>query len=336
MKSTLSVLVAASTLACLSACGGGGGDDSRTSPAPLGPVAITSTNESGVARASVNGGLSVSLAQGALGSGAAPSSVTGHAHAVGVALQRALQAALRQRTTIASASAHPAAVSTNVSNCGVSGSLTLAVNDKDSNGQLSGGDVLTATFAQCKESATLAVSGTLVITLTGTPTDTQFSASAQFQSLSVQDSGVASTLAGSVAITETDTTTLSDTTITVGSGGLSAAMSSPGYSDGVIFDAGMVIATHVSAPAATFSVSMAGSFTSQSIGGRVTVATPVALSQAFADTYPSHGQLRISGASGSTLLLTVLDATQVELKLDANGDNSFESTSTVAWATLIP
>jgi hypothetical protein len=334
MKSTLSVLVAASTLALLCACGGGG--DSTPTPPGNAPVAITSTNQSNVARASVNGGLAVSLAQGALGGGATPAAVTNRSHALGVALQRALQAATRQRTTIASTSAHPAAVSSDVSNCDVSGSMTMAFNDKDSNNRLSAGDVLTATFAQCKESATLSVNGTVAITITGTPTDTQFSASAQFQNLAVQDSGVTSTLTGTVAIAETDTSTLSDTTITVGSDGLSAAMSSTGYSDAVVFEPGMVFTTSVIGTTSTFSVSMAGSFTAQSIGGRVTVATPVALSQGFGDAYPSSGQVRITGASGSTLLVTALSATQVQLQLDANGDGTYETTSTVAWATLIP
>ena len=334
MKSNLSVLLAGSTLALLCACGGGG--DSTPTPPSKAPVAITSANQSDVARASVNGGLAVSLAQGALGSGATPAGVTSRSHALGLTMQRALQLATSQRMAIAGASAHPATVSTDVSNCDVSGSMTIEVNDKDSNSRLSNGDVLTATFAQCKESATLSVSGTVVITIAGTPTDTQFAASAQFQGLTVQDSGVTSTLAGTVAISESDTSTLSDTTITVGNDGLSATMASSGYNDAVVFESGMVISTNVSGTTSTFSVSMAGSFTAQSIGGRVTIATPVALSQGFGDTYPSRGQVRITGASGSTLLATVLSDTQVELKLDANGDNTFESTSTVAWSTLIP
>ena len=334
MKSTLSTLVATSTLALLGACGGGGGGDSTPTPSGA-PVAITSTNQSDVARASVNGGLAVSLAQGALGSGSTPTSVTGRSHALAVAMQRALQAATG-RKGVAGASAHPLATTVDTNACDVSGTMTTSFNDKDGNSQLSSGDVLTATFAQCKESATLSVSGVVVVTITATPTDTQFLANAQFQSLAVQDSGVTTTLSGAVAISETDSDTQSNTTIAVATGGLNATIVSSGYNDTVAFESGMVFTTSVVDASATFSVAMAGTFSATSIGGRVTIATPVPLTQGFTDAYPSHGQVRLTGASGSTLLATVLSATQVELKLDANGDGTFESDTTVAWSTLIP
>src|SRR5690348_17039036 len=60
MKSSLSTVVAASTLALLSACGGGGGDSPSQGD---GKVTITSANQDEVVRASVTAGLSVSTTQ---------------------------------------------------------------------------------------------------------------------------------------------------------------------------------------------------------------------------------------------------------------------------------
>ena len=74
----------------------------------------------------------------------------------------------------------------------------------------------------------LSVNGVVVVTITGTPTDTHFLANAQFQSLAVQDAGVTTTLSGAVAISESDSSTQSDTTIAVGTGGLNATIVSSG------------------------------------------------------------------------------------------------------------
>jgi hypothetical protein len=84
------------------------------------------------------------------------------------------------------------------------------------------------------------------------------------------------------------------------------------------------------------SVSLNGSFSATSIGGRVTVTTLVPLTALSGDDYASAGVVKIVGASGSTVLATVIDDTQVQLRLDANGDGTYESTTDVPWATLLP
>ncbi len=332
MKSSLSTLVATSTLAFLAACGG---SDGGTSSQPDGKVAITSANQNDVARASIDGGLAVSLAQGSLGGGAAPASVAGRSHALGVLLQRAVDTAVGRRS-VASVGAHPAAVSTSTSDCSNGGTFTSAFDDKDGNNQVSGGDVITATFAQCGESSTVTVNGSVVVTVTGTPTDTQFSASAQFQNLTIVDDGATSTVSGTVAVTETDMTTLSDSTITVGAGGLTVGVASSGYNDTIAFQQGLVITTAVVGTGSNVSVTVAGSLSSTALGGTVGIVTPVALSQGDTDPYPVSGEMIITGGSGSKLLVTVLNNAQVKLELDANGDGSIDSTSTVAWSTLLP
>lgn len=332
MKFAIHTLVAASALALLSACGG---DDSPSSPTSA-PLAITSTNQTDVARASINGGLAISLAQGSLGGGSSSSAVASRAHALGAVLARVLHVAAGQRKGIASTGAHASAVSTSTDACAVSGTVTTTFDDKDGNGYASNGDVLTAAFSQCRDSTSSTINGTVVVTIVGTPSDSQFTANAQFQDVSVVDSGATSTVNGAASLTETDGPTTSNSSITVGNAGLTITVASASYNDSLVFDAGTVVTTNESSSSGTTSITASGAFSSHLLGGHVTIATPTPLVQADADAYPRSGVIHIIGASGSALLLTVLSNAQVQLQLDANGDGTYESTSTVAWTTLVP
>ncbi len=325
MKSTLSILVAASALAMLAACGGGGGDDSPTSKS----VAITSANQTAVARASLSGGTAVALAQGSLGAGGTSGTLAVHTLA-----RRVIAAVTNQRKAVASAGVHATTTNTTTDTCQVSGSITVTLDDRDGSGTLSNGDVITASFAQCKDSDTSSINGAIAITLTATPTDSAFDASANFQNVAVVSGSLSSSVSGVVALHEVDGVTVSTSRLTVGSGGLTASVTSPSYTDSVSFESGMTFAT--SATADTISESLDGSFTASSIGGRVTVSTQSPLTSSLDSDYPSAGVVKIVGASGSTVLATVLDATQVQLQLDANGDGTYESTTDVPWATLMP
>lgn len=330
MKFNASIFASAGIAAVLAACGGSG--DSAPSSGATKTVAITAANQSDVARAAVNGGFSLALVQNEASNGGTASATA--TVAVERALQHALRDAVGQRRSVASASAHPDTGSSQTDPCGVSGTLTSAWNDVDNNSQLTAGDVLTASFQQCQDTPTLLISGALSITLTGTPTATQFAANAVLQNVVVVYAGVSYTMAGSVALAEVDTDTLSSSDFTVGTSGLTVTIASTGYSDSIAFDAGMRVSSSFLAGAS--SVTMTGSFVAQSIGGRATISTPQALSTQAGATYPSQGQVLIAGASGSTLLATVLNATQVQLQVDANGDGTIDGTTVVTWASLIP
>lgn len=339
MKSSLCTLVAASALSFLTACGGSGDDNTQVLP-PGGSVTITSANQTNVARAGVNSGLSVAMAQGALGSGqsAAPDAA-GRAHAMASLVRRALDNAGRK--SVASLGAHAAAVNTSTDNCAAGGTIASAFDDKDGNQMLSAGDVITTTFSQCRESATNIVNGVVVITISATPivnaTSSQLSVNAQFQALAVVDDGSTYTIDGLVAVAETDndTSAVSNATLTVGAGGLGVVVASTGYNDSLTFGQGLVITTATAYDGSTGSVSVAGTLTSASLGGPVTIATPVVLTASSSDPYPSAGQMIITGASGSKLVITVLNNAQVKLELDSNGDGTIDSTSTVAWSALV-
>jgi len=336
MKSTLSILAAASTLALLSACGGGDGGTSHTvSPTGLN---ITSANQEAVTHATVTGGLAVSniqTATNAAGGGQQPTSVAGRAHSLSALMQRTLAASVKSRMSIQSASAHPAALA-DTQACGVSGSLTTTFDDRDSNGLLSAGDGLSVQFNDCRDSATSLYNGKAVITLTTVPSASQITASADFQNVSSVQGASTSAIDGSLVVAETDSDTESTTSLTVGTGALTITLASPGYSDVVTLSSGTRITVDQQFAAGRTALTYDGVLQAQSApGGGVTLTTVSPIVQLDADAYPSSGVLKAKGQHGA-LLLTVLNATTVQEQLDADDDGTYESTTTVAWSTLMP
>ena len=335
MKTTLSILAAASTL-LLSACGGGGDGTSHT----VGPtgLSITSSNEDAVTRSTVTGGLAVSNIQTATdsaGTGVQPTGVASRAHSLAALAQRALAAGASSRRTVASASAHPAALA-DTQACAVSGSLTVTFDDRDNNGLLSAGDVLSVQFNQCRDSATSLYNGKAVITLTTVPNASQITASADFQNVSSVEGGVTSSIDGTLVIAETDSDTDSTTSLTVGDAGLAIAVASTGYNDVVTFAAATRITVDQQFSAGRTALTYDGVVQAQSVpGGAVTLTTVSPIVQLDADAFPSSGVLKAKGAHG-TLLLTVLSATSLQEQLDADDDGTYESTTVVAWSSLFP
>lgn len=336
MKSTLSILAAASTLALLSACGGGDGATSHT----VGPtgLSITSANQDAVTHASITGGLAVSniqAATSAAGNGQQPTGVATRAHSLSALMQRALAAGVKSRMSIQGASTHPASLA-DTQACSVSGSLTVTLDDRDGSGLLSTGDVLSVQFNNCRDSATSLYNGKAVLTLTTVPNASQITASADFQNVSSVQGTSTSAINGSLVVAETDSDTDSTTSLTVGSTALTITLASPGYSDVVTLSAGTRIMVDQQFAAARTAQSYDGTLQAQSIpGGAVTLTTVSPIVQLDADAYPSSGVLKVKGAHG-TLLLTVLSATTLQEQLDADDDGTYESTTTVAWSTLFP
>jgi hypothetical protein len=67
----------------------------------------------------------------------------------------------------------------------------------------------------------------------------------------------------------------------------------------------------------------------------VSFSTPTTIVRRGTDMYPYTGVLLISGASNSALRLTVLNNSQVQEELDADGNGIYESSTTLDWATLL-
>jgi len=345
MRSIPHLLAATAALAFLSACGGGGGD---STPAPtVTAVAITSSNQAKVARATVDGGLALTQSQGlqatdratALSVKASPSPA--RIGAIETAIRRALGSMFVQRRTMASADARPAVASSTTDSCDASGSVTVTVDDRDNSGTISSGDTLALAFAQCKDSADDLLDGTMVITMSNvassTSTRLEFTGSLAFQQVSVDLGQTSASINGSVTLSALETSASLQMSLSVGSGGLTVSASWPTFSDTIVYEAGMQIATtETMTSPSTMTVALDGALTAASIGGRVTVTTPQAFAQLESAAYPHAGQVLVTGASGSKLRITVIDITQLQLELDADGNGAYEATTIVPWSTLLP
>ena len=347
MTSIRHLLAASAVLAGLSACGGGGG----SSPAPtVSAVAITSGNQTTVARAAVDGGLALTQSEGqdttdrTTAQSLRAASPSTHAGAIDAALQRGVDAIFAERRTAASASSSTTprllVASSDTANCAAGGTVTTTFDDRDNNLTFSGGDTISIAFAQCKDSAADQIDGTMVFTISSvasaTLSDIDFSGSVAFQGLSVVLGQTSAGINGSVSVTFVKTSKLLQVALTVGAGGLGVSASAPGYSDSIVYESGMQIATSVTlALPSTSTVSLNGSFTTSSLNGRVSVSTVQPVSELSTDLYPYAGQIIVTGAAGCRLRITVIDATQVQLELDANGDGIYEASTTVPWGALL-
>ena len=326
----------------LAGCGGGG-DSTPATAAPT--VTITATNQGTVTRAIIDGGQAFGLSQpfaatggaGAQSIGSAPMALrTGVLQSV---VQRGLVAAFGSRHSVSIASAtRPAATSSSTDPCSVSGSITTTVSDTDNSQSLSRGDALTLTFNQCQDASDDVVSGVMIFTIgsvTSGQSNVQFSGSLAFEQLSASSGTRLANIQGSVGVAATITSTSFQIALTVGANALTVTSSATGYLDTIVYEPGMQVTVTATDGAVTQSdVTLNGSFTASSIGGRVVVATVLPLRQLGTDAYPSSGQVVVTGASGTHLRVTALSSTSVQLELDANGDGTYERSAVFAWDSI--
>lgn len=352
MTSVRILFAAAAATALLGACGGGGSD--AGAPPPAAPVAITPANQEIVARAAVDGGLALTRSQvlqadgragiqSAQGEGTARAAAPTSARAAVLSLtRRALNLAVPdQRRVRADARVRPLAVTRVTEDCTVSGTLTVAFDDRDDSQTLTANDRMELGFSSCKEAEDELVNGTIVFTIANVTAATElrqeFTGSMSFQNVSMNFGDAASSIHGSVSVGFLSTSTLAQLNLTVGSSGLSATVTAPSYSDTVTYEPGLAIESveNLTIPASS-TARINGSLSASTIGGLITLTTLQPVAQLHSDIYPYAGQIRVVGAASSALRITVLDNALVRIELDAGGDGVYEAATDLPWSTLAP
>lgn len=322
----------------VAACGGGGSD----APAPVpASIAVTTTNQDQVARASVSAVASVATTAGGVTGSSGGAGVAG---LPGVSRQIALALSGSRKTVLATGSSRPLASQSETVACPISGSITLTVNDANNNNQADAGDSISFTFTNCKTNADDNTNGSISVTLATfatTAVGANFSGTMSINLVASESATRSATVAGTVQASYTDlTTTQSRTDLTVGAAALTGTVTAGGVTETITYEAGFTISetdtTDVSGTTLSSSTQVSGTIASSVLSGRIVLQTVTPIVQLAADAYPSSGVLRVTGTSGSALRVTALNAVQVQIELDADGNGSYEASKTVNWTAVLP
>jgi len=329
--------VGAAWLVGFAACGGGGGD----SPAP--PVVslmdITALNRDNVGHAAVAAilalsptGATIPLATGSSGSGQLMS-----------ALSRPLSrwlSGMSARREQAQTVYGPYDYYTDM--CPGGGRLREWDDDRDESGadMPSVGDVVTLLFENCKDTVGGTANGTMTMSLTAitlSPVPT-VDAKVALSQMSVATANHSTTLNGSMLFHYALPVGTSPETARMTADGSVTVMVSThvGYSDTVTLHNGFAEEDVYDTALARTLSTVSGRLQSTTAGGLVDVGTVAGapITKYDTDAYPRAGTVQVKGRN-STLRLTALSANDVRLDLDADGNGSFESTSTVTWDWLL-
>jgi hypothetical protein len=226
--------------------------------------------------------------------------------------------------------------------CPSGGNFLASVTDSDNSQTLSAGDSVSISFNNC-----VSTSGTFTGSLGfrfdslsgtyGTPPYTM-GVTMTFGSFGVNSATYSASILGSItvtgsksganAFTQSISTTSLSTNATYGSVTRSRALTNFSASETRSADATY---TYLS------NFNLAGTLTSSGFTGTqaVSFSTPTTIVRRGTDIYPYTGVLLISGANKSALRLTAISNSQVQEDLDANGDGTYENSTTVNWNTLL-
>lgn len=310
------VLVAA-LAAGLAACGGGG--DGGPAPPPE-TVALTEANRDTVAHAVVAGAVGLGGADAVLPTSAALTAQRAFARSVRDGRMRAL-----------------VVLPPEVTNCNVSGTLTVIADDADNSGSESVGDALTLLFDQCVDSPGEIIDGRAAATLTRLDLDgSGFPTALDFRlvmtALTTASDNHSVRLDGAVLASWAVFSTNAVRVSMKADGPVTARVATPVFSDTVTLQNGF-LQLNEGDDVETASTIQGGVHSAEA-GGTVSVATQTRFRNVHTDEYPRSGVALITGLSGQ-LRMTAVSATEVRLELDANDDGTFENVVTVRWDWLI-
>lgn len=196
------------------------------------------------------------------------------------------------------------------------------------------GDQLSVDFENCMDGSAQ-IDGSITITFTDVSDnfmesgESSFSVSITFAALSVVAEEEFASIDGGASLTHT----ASEGATLLSINGTSLAVTS---SAGSVIMTNFEISEYTDLADEVFSFTLSGTVASEDLAGSVTVDTQAAFVQRFTDSYPHQGMLLIEGASGSSVLFTVLDNANVRFEVDANGDGTADETITTTWQDALP
>jgi hypothetical protein len=214
--------------------------------------------------------------------------------------------------------------------CAVGGTTTVSGNLANEV-TLTVGDTLTVSFAACDDGTTV-IDGTFsmkITSLSGDLTSGSFAlgVAVTLTSFEITENGETVTANGGISFltdarqSPTVTTTVTTDSLTVSGGGATNTL------------ADFSLTEVLDSVTSDYSLATQGTLTSTAFSGSVTFTTQVNLQGTGAD-HAVSGELLITGANGATIHIIVLDATNVRLELDLDGNGTVDQTLDATWDEL--
>jgi hypothetical protein len=315
--------------------GGGGGGDDR--------IAITSTNAEQIA------GMTATVPMGIASLGGLPEQIfttpepvittsLGAPHSAGLA-GYVLDQVPRAARSLADAGRVTAAVSEPEIIACETGQVVLTVDDADGDQVLSVGDSATVVMEDCQDvELGGTVTGSITLEFTALSGDVEnftppysMGVTARFKDFATAYEDTSLTINGDMGITagSDDGTHF---TLSISGDSLAAVETGPGADSRSLRDYVFAFTEHTGTGEQTFDGH--GDLRSEELGGSVHFTIPTPYSELMEEHFPHSGVMVVTGSGDSRLTITVLDATQVRLDTDEDGDGTPEATVTVLWQTL--
>lgn len=226
---------------------------------------------------------------------------------------------------------------------GTAGTYKIDWNDADNSNSITAADTFDITFSKCYSStdkqtvdgkitlSKMTVSG--VATPGTTSTTYSLDATVALSTLSMTDASGTETLNGQFELTNKSQDGGVNVQETITGSSLSDASSKV-----TLTIENFSLAGTDNTNTQTYSYSGKGRMNDSALSGYIDfqISTSSPFTGSDNDAYPSQGKMTVTGANNSSVTLTAVDNTTVALAVDSNGDGQVDSTSNVAWSTILP
>lgn len=214
--------------------------------------------------------------------------------------------------------------------CPNGGEVVETWNDADNSGEFSPGDTLELQFLQCVDEDMVTIDGRIFIdqfAVSGS-LGGNFNVSARmtFDDLTVTEGTDTATLVGSISAS-------------LGRSGNVVAFSiSVAFSlvhGGDSYLGGTNLQLSEDQVSGDYTMAANGGVSSNTLAGSVVYTTPVPFAgNDLAGPFPSSGVMIVRGANNSSLTITAIDGTTVQIAIDEDGDGQPDATLTITWTQL--